>query len=86
MAWVFCRRPRGGCLIKKGLEVTAGGFDSVTSKQVPAHLKIASPPREARPHIPKPCYMNDLFCEEGEPKTQERKMVKTARDADDAAR
>ena len=66
-----------------GLEVTAGGFDPVTSKQVSAHLRIASPPREARPYFPNPRYMNGWFCEGGEPKTQERKP---ARDADDAAR
>ena len=71
---------------KMGLEVTAGGFDPVTSKQIPADLRISSPPREARPYFPNPCYMNGWFCEGGEPNTQERKMVKTARDTDDAAR
>ena len=34
---------------KMGAEVTAGGFEPATSnKQIPAHLRIASPPREAR--------------------------------------
>ena len=51
-------------LAKMGLEVTAGGFDPVTSKQIPAHLRIASPPREARPYIPGPCYINSSSYEE----------------------
>ena len=42
-----------------GVEVTAGGFGPATSnKQVPAHLRIASPPREARPSFSNPCYIS----------------------------
>ena len=38
-----------------GTEVTAGGFGPVTfNKQVPAHLRTASPPREARLFSPNP--------------------------------
>ena len=72
---------------KMGAEVTAGGFEPATSnKQIPAHLRIASPPREARASFLNPCYMNGWLCEGGEPKTQERKTSKTARVSTDAAR
>ena len=47
-----------------GSEAAAGGFDPATSnKQIPAHLTIATPPREARSSFSNPCYMNYEYCE-----------------------
>jgi hypothetical protein len=47
-----------------GSEAAAGGFDPATSnRQIPAHLAIATPPREARSSFSNPCYMNYEYCE-----------------------
>ena len=79
-----------GSKSKKESEVAAGGFEPATSRlqQIPAHLRIASPPREARPYVRNPCYMNSSSYkgEGGELKTREKTSIGTARDADDAAR
>ena len=62
---------------KMGLEVTAGGFDPVTSnKQVPAHLITDSPPREARSYFPNPCYMKVGFARKASRRHKRGKLSK----------